>query len=344
MKKLFLLRANKTKFGGAENYLQRLSTELQRQSIEHKTLYSSIPKIFASWIKALLFNMQVCRKKTKDDFYFSLERIICPDIYRAGDGVHKEFLKTKKRNFNPLNMVYLYLEKRCFINAKKIIANSNMIKNQIIDTYKIDPSKIDVIYNGVQLKAFDYETSFAKLSQEFSIDTKKKIILYVGSGFERKGVAQFLQILSQLKNTNYQAFIIGKEKNLKFYQTLAETLHVKEQVSFTGARSDVDDFYTISDIFLFPTQYEPFSNVILEAMSFQNAVITTKQNGAHEILEDAFIMETSQDFSIVKAIDELLENEDKLQKIKEQNYAIVQNFTIEKNVQETLEVINEYLH
>jgi len=344
MKKLFLVRANKTKFGGAENYLQRLSNELQNQGIEHKTLYSSIPKLFASWIKAFFFNLQVCKKKTKDDFYFSLERITCPDIYRAGDGVHKEFLKTKKRKFNPLNIVYLYLEKRCFINAKKIIANSKMIKNQIIDTYEINPSKIDVIYNGIELKAFDYKTSFSKLSQEFSIDTKKKIILYVGSGFERKGVAQFLQIISELKNTNYQAFIVGKEKNLAFYQKLAETLHVKEKVSFTGARSDVDDFYTISDIFLFPTQYEPFSNVVLEAMSFQNAVITTKQNGAHEILESSFIMQTPQDFSISKTIDTLLEDEENLKKIKEENYKIVQNFTIEKNAKETLKVINEYLH
>lgn len=344
MKNLILVRANKTKFGGAENYLQRLSKELQNKGIKHKTLYSSIPKFFASWIRAFFFNLQVCKRKTKDDFYFSLERITCPDIYRAGDGVHKEFLKTKKRKFNPLNIVYLYLEKRCFVNAKKIIANSKMIKNQIIDTYNINPSKIDVIYNGIELKEFDYETSFIKLSKEFRIDSKKKIILYVGSGFERKGVAQFLQILSELKSTNYQAFIVGKEKNLKFYQELAQSLHVKEKVCFTGARSDVDDFYTISDIFLFPTQYEPFSNVILEAMNFKNAVITTKQNGAHEILNKNFIMKTPIDLSIVQKIDNLLIDNKKLEKIKEENYQIVQNFTIEKNAKETMKVINEYLY
>ncbi|MCD8476745.1 MAG: glycosyltransferase, partial [Sulfurospirillum sp.] len=90
--------------------------------------------------------------------------------------------------------------------------------------------------------------------------------------------------------------------------------------------------------------YEPFSNVILEAMSFQNVVITTKQNGASEILDSPFVMQSPQDFSIVKTIDELLENAQKIEAIKQRNYEIVQNFTIEKNAQETMEVINEYLH
>jgi UDP-glucose:(heptosyl)LPS alpha-1,3-glucosyltransferase len=343
MKKLKLIRANKTKFGGAENYLLRLSDELEKQNIKHDVINSNLPKFLSSWIKVLLFNLSVCKNK-KNTFYFSLERITCADIYRAGDGVHKEFLKTKKRKFNPLNIIYLYLEKKCFQNTKKIIANSNMIKNQIIKTYNIEPSKISVVYNGVNIKKSNYEESFVKLSNEFEINKDKKIILFVGSGFERKGVKEFLQILSKLKSKNYHAFIIGKEKKLNIYKQLSQSLHVDEFVTFTGARSDVDDFYTISDIFLFPTGYEPFSNVVLEAMSFQNAIFTTKQNGAHEILQDEYTLETPQDYSIVNKIDKLLNNPNKLKAIKEENYQIVQNFTIEKNAKETMDIINEYLN
>jgi len=343
MKKLKLIRANKTNLGGAENYLSRLSIELGKQYIPHNVVNSNLPKFLSSWIKALLFNFSICKNK-QDSFYFSLERIICADIYRAGDGVHKEFLKTKKRKFNPLNIVYLYLEKKCFHNSKKIIANSNMIKNQIIKTYNIEPSKISVIYNGVTIKKSNYEKSFTKLASQFKMDRDKKIILFVGSGFERKGVKEFLQILSKLKSKNYHAFIIGKEKKLNIYKQLSTSLHVDDYVTFTGARSDVDDFYTISDIFLFPTGYEPFSNVVLEAMSFQNAIFTTKQNGAHEILDDEYTLETPQDSSIVTKINELLENPDKLKAIKDENYKIVQNFTIEKNAKETMDIINEYLN
>lgn len=344
MKQLKLIRANKTKFGGAENYLSRLSLELQKQKIPSQNIHSNIPKFFSSWIKSLLFNLYICIKKSKNDFYFSLERITCVDIYRAGDGVHKEFLKTKKRKFNPLNIVYLYLEKKCFINSKKIIVNSNMIKKQIIATYNIPKEKIKLVYNGIVLKEFDYKKSFQKISDEFTIDKNKKIILYIGSGFERKGVHEFLQILSKLQNQNYQAFIIGKDKNLSHYKNLAQNLKIDNKIIFTEERDDVDNFYTISDIFLFPTKYEPFSNVVLEAMSFKNAIITTMQNGAHEILNQEFIMQTPEDFSITSKIDKLLTNENELNKIKEENFAIVQDFTIEKNAKETMAIINEYLH
>lgn len=340
-----LIRANRTKFGGAEVYLSRLCEELDNLSIPYELVYSNIPKFLPSWLRVLLFNYQVCKNKTKDDIYLSLERISCPDIYRAGDGVHKVFLQIEKKSkFNPLHLVYLYLEKRCFTNSKMIIANSNMVKNEIISTYNIDEKKIKVIYNGFPLEKFDKEKSKENLEKEFSFDLKEKIILYVGSGFKRKGVKEFLEILSKLKNKNFRAFIIGKEKKMDSYKILAKNLGLENKVVFTGARSDVKDFYTMSDIFLFPTRYEPFSNVVLEAMNYENVVITTKQNGASEILSNEYTMNSSEDFSIVEKIDKLLINDLEIEKVKKDNLEIIQNFSIEKNVQQTLKVINEIIN
>lgn len=340
-----LIRANRTKFGGAEVYLSRLCEELDKLNIPYELVYSNIPKFLPSWLRVLLFNYQVCKNKTKDDIYLSLERISCPDIYRAGDGVHKVFLQIEKKSkFNPLHLVYLYLEKRCFTNSKMIIANSNMVKNEIISTYGIDEEKIKVIYNGFPLEKFDKEKSKENLEKEFSFDLKEKIILYVGSGFKRKGVKEFLEILSKLKNKNFRAFIIGKEKKMDSYKILTKNLGLENKVVFTGARSDVKDFYTMSDIFLFPTRYEPFSNVVLEAMNYENVVITTKQNGASEILSNEYTMNSSEDFSIVEKIDKLLINDLEIDKIKKDNLEIIQNFSIEKNVQQTLKVINEIIN
>lgn len=335
MKNLTLLRANKTKFGGAENYLARLSSELKVQGISHSVKNSTAPKFLSSWIKAIWFNIEACFIK-KDKFYFSLERVTCSDIYRAGDGVHKEFLKTKKRKFNPLNLVYLFLEKRCFENSKLIIANSKMIKNQIIKAYDIEPTKIEVIYNGVELKE---KVAFEDIKKEFKLKDEK-IILYVGSGFERKGVKEALEVVSKLK-TKVKFIIIGKEKKINYYKNLANSLHV--EAIFTGVRSDVDKFYSLADIFLFPTHYEPFSNVILEAMSFECAVFSTRQNGASEILEKEFIMKNPKDLNIANSIDELLNNPKKLETIKKRNLELVKNFTIEKNAKETIRVINQVL-
>ena len=341
MKGICLIREKSSKFGGAEVYLSRLAKALKVEGIKYQIVNSIFPSFLPSWLRIILFNFQVCLTK-KNKLYFSLERIVCPDVYRAGDGVHKVFLNIEnKSKLNPLHPIYLFLEKRCFNNAKFIIANSNMIKDEIIDTYGIRPNKIDVVYNGVESKTINHESSFKKLSKEFDIDKNSSILLYVGSGFKRKGVEEFLEIIAKLKNQSVKAFIIGKEKNLEYYQQLSKDLKIDKTVIFTGPRADVDDFYTISDIFLFPTRYEPFSNVVLEAMSFENAVFTTRQNGAHEILTDEYIMTSSKDFSVAKKIDDLLEDAKELSDIKRENKLIASKLSIELNMQKTIKVINK---
>ena len=341
---MHFIRANKTKFGGAENYLTCLSDALIKQHIDHQILNSKFPKFLPSWLRAILFNFQVCLFKD-DKFYFSLDRITCPDIYRAGDGVHKVFLDIEnKSKLNPLHSTYLFLEKRCFKNSRCIIANSLMVKEQMIKTYDIDPSKIKVIHNGIAIKEINYQQSFEKLSKEFSLLEEQNIFLYVGSGFKRKGVEEFLKIVSELEISNIKAFVIGKEKNIGYYQRLSKKLNIDNLVLFTGPREDVDDFYAISDIFILPTHYEPFSNVILEAMSFGNAVFTSKQNGASEILDDYFIMDSPKDLSVVSRINDLIINQAKLKQIKKENRAKSKQFSIEKNLSETLKVINEVIN
>jgi len=340
MSKLYLVREKSTKFGGAEVYLSRLSKVLSNNGIEHKILNSVFPRILPSWLRIILFNLQACLMK-KEKFYFSLERIVCPDVYRAGDGVHKIFLSIEnKSKFNLLHPVYLFLERRCFNNAKHIIANSQMVKNEIIKVYGVDRHKIDVVYNGIQSKEVDYAQSYQKLSNEFDLQSDTPIILYVGSGFKRKGVEEFLGIISKM-TTKCQAFILGKEKKIYYYEQLAKDLGVDNKVVFTGPRTDVVDFYTISDIFLFPTHYEPFSNVVLEAMNFGNAVFTTKQNGAHEILSEKYIMSSPKDFSVVDRIDKLLRNKDALRAAKKDNQLMAAKLSIETNMMKTLEIIKK---
>ena len=152
MKKIVFLRLDLDAIGGAQRYLSRLVKALKDSGVACETRGFIGSKKLSSWIKALRFNSQAKRQKGADEIYFSLERITCADIYRAGDGVHKVYMKTKPFWFtNPLNFVIPYLEKRTFKNAKKIIANSNFIKRQICETYGIAEEKIAVVYNGVNL-------------------------------------------------------------------------------------------------------------------------------------------------------------------------------------------------
>jgi UDP-glucose:(heptosyl)LPS alpha-1,3-glucosyltransferase len=340
-RKLYLIRSGSTRFGGAENYLRRFSEALEKEKIDYQIINSSFPKILPSWIRALLFNIQLHLTK-RDKFYFSLERITCADIYRAGDGVHKVFLSIEKKSIlNLLHPTYLYLERHCLKNAKQIIANSKMVKNEIIKTYNLNPNNINVIHNGIKLNEIDFEKSFKKISSEFSITQDQSVLLYVGSGFKRKGVEEFLRIFSELKTINIVGFIVGKERNMEYYRTLSKNLKIDKQIYFTGPRTDVNDFYSISDIFLFPTHYDPFSNVVLEAMNFKNVVYTTSTNGASEILNKDFILERPYDKKVVASIDKILGNKTALEGEKRNNRKISKSFSIQKNLTKTLKVIKK---
>ena len=329
------IRRNRTTHGGAERYLSRLSKELTEQGYPHRLVYSRLPALLPSFLRALLFNLVVCLRKGKK-FYFSLERISCADIYRAGDGVHREFLLRKGRRFNLLNPVYLYLEKRCFNNARHIIANSQMVKDDIIRHYNIDSAKISVVYSGIETE-FEQITA-GSVRQEHAIAPSTPLILFVGSGFERKGVSEMLHLLAKL-NGDYFAIIVGKDKHLKRYIALSEQLGLDERVRFTGPVDDIDRYYVDSDILLLPTRYEPFSNVVLEAMRGGNAVVTTRQNGAAEIIHDELVMASSADENILPALQKLLDQPDYLADIKRQNLARVAEFTIARNARETLAII-----
>lgn len=141
-KKIVFLRLNPNATGGAEHYLLRLKEALSQAKTASSIRRYSGKKWLSSWIKALIFNAQARRAKANDELYFSLERIDSADIYRAGDGVHKIYRQSKKLWWlNPLNFVYPYLEKRCFNNAKIIIANSNFIARQITEAYGISREK-----------------------------------------------------------------------------------------------------------------------------------------------------------------------------------------------------------
>ena len=343
MKKIYFVRRQHTPFGGVERYFERLVTELSKRKIyEVEVLHIQQPKWMPSWIKLPWYNFQVCRNR-KPGIYFSNDRLSCLDIHRAGGGTHKTFLKVKGFTLNPLHPVYLVMERKALQNSKRIIAISNMVKTDIIRDYGIDPDKIDVVYNGIELETIDEKEKKerkARILQEFGLDDEVPIILYVGSGFERKGVWEMLDILARLR-TPFHAFIVGKEKRMNRYRKRAQELGIAQQVTFTGPRRDVESFYCASDLFLFPTRYEPFGNVILEAMHYGNAVITTKQCGGGELLDETWLMENSEDRSILPTIEKLFTRPELLEEAKKRNEAIARKHSIARNVDETIRVIEK---
>lgn len=244
-------------------------------------------------------------RQHKFDLVQSHERIAGCDIYRAGDGVHREWLaqrtrvlSTWRRFTQAINFYHLYIkwaEWRLFTSRKlrAVICNSRMVKQEIESRFRIDDTKLRVIYNGVDTERFHprvakYRTQIRLRNK---IPEKSTLFLFVGSGFQRKGVAVLLEALAQLPPTTY-LMVVGRDRRLKDYEKLARKLGLGERVIFAGSQQDVRPYYGAAEALVLPTLYDPFPNVVLEAMACGLAVITSRKSGAAEVIRpevDGFV-------------------------------------------------------
>lgn len=344
MHKIFIIRANQRHFGGAEIYLERLCMELEQHNILHEIIHSKIPKWLASGIRAWLFNQYICLNKPQGAFYFSLDRISCADVLRVGDGVHKHYMNLRG-GYRFIDAIYTNIEKRGFEHAKHLIAISNMVKRNIIDCYGIAEDKISVIYNGIPLHDTASRAKHHESAKRLRLELKlldAPVILYVGSGYKRKGVWELLELFSRLQSDAW-LLIVGKERHMQRYKNKAKELKISHKVLFLGPRHDIWDLYALASVFVFPTHYEPFGNVILEAMHSHCAVITTKQCGGGELLEPTWLMDGPTDYSIAPLLDNLLADSSLLARIQEQNYQRSCEFSIQHNALQTLEILKRFM-
>jgi len=236
-------------------------------------------------------------RQARVDIVFSLERTFFQQVYRAGDGCHREWLARRApflspgarllQKMSPFHRVMLWLEQRLFASPelKGVIANSRQVKEEISRHFQVDPAVIRVVYNGLDHGVFHPVAEAERRSrrQGFGVSEEDKIILFVGSGFARKGLAYLLDAVSHLKNEAVRLWVVGKDRRGS-YEARAQKLGLAKQVRFWGPRAEVASFYQAADLLALPTLYDPCSNVVLEALGCGCPVLTTAANGAAEFI------------------------------------------------------------
>ena len=155
---------------------------------------------------------------------FSLERVLSPQVYRAGDGCHREFLSRRAPYLSPLaraaqwltpfHRVMLGMEQRLFTSPelRRVIANSRQGRDEIIRLYGVDPARLRVIYNGLDRQRFHPldPGAAAALRQRLGAPEPGAVILFAGSGFERKGLTYLLQAFGSLRDKESHLWVVGK--------------------------------------------------------------------------------------------------------------------------------------
>ena len=225
------------------------------------------------------------------DIVQSHERTLRQDIYRAGEGSHRAYLAAmgrRRAGWNPHHRLVCALERRIFRlqSTRHIVAISRRGKAEIEDLYATAPERVSLIYNGVDLRRFhpDNRARFREASRAaLGVTDETWMILFVGSGFERKGLGALLQALGRLEDSRCRLVVAGRG-DVRAYRAVAEQLGVGDRVTWIAPRRDVEHLYAAADVVALPALYEPFGNVHLEALASGVPVLTSAQAGGSELI------------------------------------------------------------
>ncbi len=231
----------------------------------------------------------------------SFDRTLGQQIYRAGEGVHREWVRRKSRSlpalargwsyFSLFDRVTLGLERRVLRETPMIVANAQRGQREITLHYGIPPTRMLTIYNGVDADRFNVAVRRRFREEQraaWGVSADDVLWLSVGSGFHRKGVDRTIEALGELHRRGFKQVrlvVVGKGHPGP-YRRLARQAAVADLVHFEGHRADVERCYAGADLFVLPTRYDPFANTCLEAMACGLPVLTTVANGAAELLRD----------------------------------------------------------
>jgi UDP-glucose:(heptosyl)LPS alpha-1,3-glucosyltransferase len=322
MKKVILIKSELFKQGGLEKYTWQLARDFCALGCDITVLTSgevNAPfahpqlKVVSFPIAHILsvFNVmhfdRACSNYLADNpspIVFSLDRNRLQTHIRAGNGVHAAYLdrRAKEEGFakkvsfalNPLHRAILALERKGFEDSglRILFTNSFMVKEEILRYYYTDPSKIQVIHNGVEWHALQDKFDVWESKREDAFQ-----FLFIGHNFARKGLDKLLAALALIKQEHFHLSVVGKDKNSAYFEELAMQLGLAEKVTFFGPQKETTAFYQRADCLVVPSLYDPFANVTVEALAMGLFTLSSKGNGGHEIL-------TPKNGDVIESIDD----------------------------------------
>ena len=375
------LRDFSRKKGGAERYLVDLCTRMateghevhvyaERQDEEDpKIHFHSIKTIpFPKSLRLLSFAIRATREIERGGYEITLGagNTLKADILQPHGGVHWAWfwrslraydnpilwmIKLLGRVFSPKQWVSGWIEDTPYRrkNFRKIIAISDMVKNDMVHWYQIPEERIHVIYNGVDIERFHPR------NRQFREEVRRRhrigdelVILFVSNNFRMKGLDGLMKALADLKKEGLPPFkllVLGRDHQGS-YLRLAKGMGVFEEVVFAGSTNEPEKYYGASDLLVHPTFYDACSLTVLEALASGLPVITTHSNGASGIItqgqEGFVISDPRDDHALVEKIAFFLDHE-KGERASIAARHLAESYSLERNWREMKSIFEKNL-
>ena len=287
------------------------------------------------------------------DLILSVEKIPGCDIYRTDEGVHAAWLDRRSPHITPWARIFqrispkhrekLRLERELFKPdaTRRVISISERISGEIERYYGYPPAQITMVRNGVRSFGSVSLQRREEARKELGISSESKVILFAGTGWERKGLRFAIRAVEQVHDPRVILLVAGKGRQNRYSSPV---------VRFLGPVKGMEEVYAASDLLVAPSLYEPFSLVALEALGSGVPVITSRLSGISEIMASgvhgAVIDDPSDIRSLTAALREwvaLLSSKANGDTAREACVKLASQLTLERNLEETLGVIRQVM-
>jgi UDP-glucose:(heptosyl)LPS alpha-1,3-glucosyltransferase len=215
-----------------------------------------------------------------------------------------------RRRAGAYHQVVQALEALTFRRSRRIVAIARRGAQEIARLYGVPAGRLRVVYNGVDLERFhpDNRGRYRRETRrELGLDPGAWVVLFVGSGFARKGLDLLVEGFAGVPDSASRLVIVGKGDPAP-YAALASRFGVADRLVWVGPRRDTERLYGAADALALPSRYEPFGNVHLEALASGVPVLTSSATGGAELIEpgrNGWIVEPDNPGAITDGLERL---------------------------------------
>ena len=186
-----------------------------------------------------------------------------------------------------------WIERTSLGMADAVIAVSQGTRQDILEHFDIDPAKISVIYNGINVDQYRRTTETSAL-EKYGVDPTKPIVLFVGRITRQKGIVHLVNAVKHINRDAQVVLCAGAPDTKEILAEMETAVARVRQEGLTNliwiqemlTKEQAIQMYSHATVFCCPSIYEPFGIINLEAMACHTAVVASAVGGIKEVVVD----------------------------------------------------------
>ncbi|HWJ02779.1 MAG TPA: 1,4-alpha-glucan branching protein domain-containing protein [Verrucomicrobiae bacterium] len=278
-------------------------------------------------------------KTLKEEYDIPLVATIHATEYGRNNGI-----------FTDLQRYIHGLEWKLTYEACRVIVCSNYMGREAQEVFQLPADKLDVIPNGVDPEVLKAQPRSITGKGAYALESER-IVLFIGRLVREKGVQTLLEAAPMIlaEQPEVKFVISGKGPAMEELKNYAGCLGIGEKVLFTGYVTDEqrNNLFNLAEVAVFPSLYEPFGIVALEAMAVHTPVIVSDVGGLADVIQhgqNGLKMYPGDAYSLAKQVKDLLRDPNWADSLADQALADLNKYNWNKIAEKTLDVYTKALN